>query len=155
MKDDKRYSEANEYRMKLGYKLLMELAKNEDLPMPNVNRLSKTMQEYYKTLGFEDDIADNAYTWRPDVDYWKYKMRDICEYMRYKHNKFFGYVYQPGRKCTDGVWKFMNKKECDSYLRIDHANIATRSENHNDKIDSSPEKFNISLPRIKVTELLN
>lgn len=154
MKERREPTEANIFRMELGCQLLEALEQNEELPMPNIHRLAKTMQEYFNRLGMIDEVQANGYKWRPDVEYWKLKMSDITTRMREEYGRYFGYTYKPGQKCTEGDWKFMSPTEWSKTLRIKHSDIGTRIENHNDKIEASVDDYKVNMPRIQEVPLL-
>lgn len=155
MREKKEPSEANVFRMEIGCQLIDILAENEELPMPNVDRLARTMQEYFTRLGMIDDVKERGYRWKPDVDYWKLKMSDITTRLRVEYGKYFGYTYKPGQKCTEGDWKFMTPKEWEKTLRIKHSDIGTRIETQNGKIDESLNDYKVDMPHIKEVPLLN
>lgn len=122
---------AKEMRMQIGMNIIELMHERDDLPLPNVHRLAKTMQEYFWTEGFEDDLVDAGYRWRPSVDYWKMHLGDIRSEMRKDRRRYFEFVRNQGE--LTGQWKFVSEAEYEVSLKRNHADISTRVDTHNDK----------------------
>ncbi|MCP4649755.1 MAG: hypothetical protein GY853_06700 [PVC group bacterium] len=141
----KELSEIKSYRMEIGYNLLMLMERFEDLPLPNVHILVRTIQEYFDREGIIDRIEKDGYKWKPDEEYWKNHIGEIREYMAYEKNIYFGFLRIDGLK---GIWKFMNKGEYERYLIWHNQDISTRVETQNDKIDVGENRWKIDIPKI-------
>ena len=146
----KNYDGIKGLRCNIGKEILELMEKNEDLPLPNAYRLSKTMQEYFNSEGFDEDLE--KYKWRPDADYWMKHVSDISDYMRKDSKRYFGFVRNQGE--LTGQWKFMNKKDCDYSLKRNNSDIATRVDNQNENIDDVSKKWKVDVPHIAEVERL-
>lgn len=155
MKKRNEPTEANIFRMDMGCRLLEILEENEELPMPNIYRLTKTMHEYFVRFGMIDEIKENGYRWKPDADYWRQKMSDITGRMRTEKNRYFGYTHKPGRRFSEGDWKFMTPEEWQRSLKLNHAGIGTRVDTQNQKIEESVDTYRVELPTLAEVPLLN
>jgi len=144
---------AKQMRLDIGIAILEAMETNEDLPMPNVYRLAKTMQEYFVNDGHIDDVRDEGYKWRPDADYWRMHLSEIRSEMRKARNKYFEFVRATGE--LTGQWKFVSKREYDTVLRRNHADLGTRVTNHNDKIYDGNLRWKMDLPLIMDVPLLS
>jgi hypothetical protein len=142
----KEMGDAKSYRMDIGYELLMSMERDDELPLPNKERLAKVMNEYFVREAIVDKIKDAGYSWVPDAEYWTKHLADLCEHMRSKYRLYFAFIREDGE--FTGIWKFTNKGEWEKALRRDHQDISTRVENHNDKIDDTRNRWNIPLARI-------
>ena len=87
---------AAQFRRGIGADILEAMEKNSDLPLPNVQRLSKVMTEYFHKEGYIDDVKERGYKWRPDADYWQRNIGVIAEYMRKERNKYFIFLREQG-----------------------------------------------------------
>ena len=134
------------YRMEIGYKILMQMEYDQELPLPNKERLGKVMMEYFDREAMIDAIKEDGYSWEPDAEYWIKHLSELCDYMRTQYRIYFAFIRDNGD--FSGIWKFTNKGEWERSLKWDHQDIATRVENHNDKIDDTKNKWNIQLERI-------
>ena len=142
----KEMGNAKSYRMEIGYEILMSMERDEELPLPNRERLAKVMNEYFVREGIVDKIKEDGYSWIPDSEYWSKHLSDLCEYMRVHYKLYFAFIREDGD--FSGIWKFTNKGEWERSLKREHQDIATRVETHNDKIDDSQCRWNIKLEKI-------
>lgn len=148
----KEMGDAKSYRMEIAYNILMAMEADGELPLPNKERLSKIMQEYFVREGIQDNIIQDGYTWAPDGEYWFKHLGDICEYIRTQYKWYFAYFREDGE--LNGVWKFVNKGEWERSLRREHKDVSTRIETHNDKIEDTKLRWRIQIPKIaEVPEL--
>ena len=143
---------AKEIRTSIGADILVNMGKNDDLPMPNIRRLSKTMQEYFVMDGMEDILTEMGYTWRPSEDYWRGHMSDIQSYLRKRRQHYFEFVREQGE--FKGIWKFVSKKEYKRTMRRNHADIGTRVVHHNERIDDGEQRWTLDLPHLADVPLL-
>jgi len=116
---------AKETRMVIGAEILEAMQKNEDLPLPNVHRLTKTMMEYFKQDGHADDLKELDYIWRPTKDYWRRHIREIASYLANKRKKHFCYYREWGS--FKGMWQFCTKAEYKATLEREYSDVATRT----------------------------
>jgi len=137
---------AKEFRMAAGYELLMIMERNDELPLPNIHRLSQVIDEYYTNEGFKDIATREGYGWESSPEYWRTHISDVSEYMRKKHKQYFGFKREDGE--FTGVWKFMNKGEWEKTLKRNNQDISTRVENQNEKIEDTLLKWNTNIPKI-------
>jgi len=146
---------AKEFRMIVGYELLMIMERNEDLPLPNINRLSSVMDEYCIRERMIEYVADeysdrnfniSKFTWDSTAEYWQTHIADLSKYMRDTHKQFFGFKRDDGE--FTGVWKFMNKGEWESSLVRNHNDIATRTDTYNEKVEDTSSRWKTDIERI-------
>ena len=123
---------AKDFRLDLGADILIDMDKCEDLPLPNARRVAKVMMEYYKRDGHEDDIKHSGYKWRPCEDYWRDHLGDVRGRLR-ERGKFFEYTLF--QNSIEGAWRFCGKKEFESNLKKNYAEIGTRTETYIHNID--------------------
>ena len=145
-------NDAKRIRVEIGYDILVSMAANEEFPLGNVHRLSKIMQEYFVTEGFEDILKEQGYTWRPVQDYWLRHLKEIREFMRQEKKLFLEYSRDTGH--LQGEWKFLRKGEFENVMAREKAGLKTRTENYNDRLGDSKEKWKIEEPLI-TSNLLN
>ena len=143
---------AKQMRLDIGIAILVSMYQNDDLPLPNVHRLSKTMQEYFVSEGHIDDVKERGYKWSPDADYWRNHLSDIRAEMRKAKRWYFEFVREQGE--LKGEWKFVSKEEYLASLARDHADISTRVDTHNDKIQDGQQRWKVELPLIADVPLL-
>jgi len=141
---------AKEARLSIGADILESMRENDDLPLPNIYRVAKTIQEYFKEDGYVDDLKEMGSRWRPTEDYWRRHINDISSVLA-ERSKPFAFYREYGE--FRGMWKFCNKKEYEIILRREHSDIATRTDNHNLRLDES--KWDLQLPHIAEVPLLN
>lgn len=149
----KEMGDAKSYRMQVGYDLLMLMERDEELPLPNKERLAKVMHEYFVREGMVDQIKQDGYSWVPDIDYWQKHLADLCDYMRSQYRLYFAFIREDGE--FSGIWKFTNKGEWEKALKRDHQDISTRVDNHNEKIDDTTLRWNTQLPKIAEVKRLS
>lgn len=147
-------SAVNTFRTNIGVNILKAMDNNEDLPLPNKYRLAKTMQEYFESLGYAEVVAEQGYKWTPDRDYWMYKLDDIRDMLRKKHQLFFAFKRTEGGKNFEGLWKFVSKKEYERIMQMEHSELGTRVDNHNEKLTDGQRRWKIDLPLIQDVPLL-
>jgi hypothetical protein len=129
----------------MGYEILTLMDGNEDLPLPNIGRLAKTMQEYFNREGMFDLVGQEGYKWKPDIKYWEQNIGNISDFAAKEYKKYFGFLRTNGLK---GIWTFMGKAQYEQYLQFHHQDIATRVENQNEKIENAEAKWQIAVPRL-------
>ncbi len=134
-----------EVRCEIGAEILLSMAANEDLPLPNKSRVAQVMQEYFDNA--RDEYVDEKSKWYPAKGYWESHMHDICSALRKRHNKVFDYLPHKG-KISGGLWKFFNKRECDRKLRMEHNEQGTRHDTHNDKLTDCKTKWKLEIPAL-------
>jgi len=139
-----------EERLSIGADILESMQENDDLPLPNIHRVVKTMMEYYKQDGYADDLKEMGSCWKPTEDYWRRNINNVASLLAERSEPFSFYREYGDFK---GMWKFCNKKEYETIIRRDHADIATRTDNHNQKLDES--KWDLQLPHLAEVPLLN
>uniref|UniRef100_A0A6M3LFG8 Uncharacterized protein n=1 Tax=viral metagenome TaxID=1070528 RepID=A0A6M3LFG8_9ZZZZ len=137
-------TEIRKERIGIGTDILIQMDKEEELPMPNKYRLAKTMAEYF-IKGDYVDTLEHSKKWRGTADYWMSHLSDVCAMLREQH-RYFEYVPDVGGKGFTGQWKFTSKQEYETKLRWEHADIGTRTENHNDKVTDGNEKWKLNVP---------
>ncbi|MCP4648551.1 MAG: hypothetical protein GY853_00540 [PVC group bacterium] len=147
---------AKEFRMLVGYELLMLMERNEDLPLPNIKRLSKVMDEYYHRESVKDYVCDEystmgydsaSYKWESSQEYWQDHMSDVKEYMREEYKLYFDFLRDKDGGFK-GIWKFMTKGEWERTLKREHNETGTRVENHNKKVEDTSLRWQTDLPQI-------
>ena len=143
---------AKEIRLEIGNDILISMAANEEFPLGNIHRLSKIMQEYFITEGFEDILEEYDYKWRPVEDYWVRHLKEIRTYMRENKKLFLEYSRDIGD--FHGEWKFLKKGEFEAVMKREKAGLKTRTENFNDRLDDSKTKWKIEETSI-TSNLLN
>jgi hypothetical protein len=142
----KEMGDAKSYRMEIGYNILMQMEYDDELPLPNKERLGKIMNEYCIREGVADKIHQDGYTWCPDAEYWVKHLADVSEYMRAQYKLYFAFVRADGE--FSGIWKFTNKGEWEKSLKREHNDVKTRIETHNEKIEDTRLRWNIQIPQI-------
>ena len=148
-------TKAAKFRVALGAGIILEMEKNEDLPVANIHRLGKTMQEYFREMGLQDDVREEGYKWTPTKDYWILKMKDIRDHLAKEKKKYFIFVHSEGGKGFEGLWKFATKEEYDKQMRREHKETGTRIENHNEKLTDGQKRWKIDLPLLDKVPKLN
>ncbi len=133
---------AKAVRTQIGMDIIEMMEKNEDLPMPNVHRLSKTMMEYFRSEGMEDDLIEQGYKWRPDEEYWRTHLSDVRRQFRKERKKYFEFVRDEGLK---GRWKFVSKNEYIESLNFTNNDISTRVDTYNEKVQQGQERWKINV----------
>ena len=141
----KKRSDTKTFRYDMGYAILRLMEKQDDLPLPNIHLLAKTMQEYYYNYNGQDASLDMGGKWKPSQKYWRQNIGEICKYMSNEYKIYFGFLRTKGLK---GIWKFMSKDEYQKYLKFSNQDISTRVVNQNIKIDLAAKKWKIDIPKI-------
>ena len=148
--DKNEVSEAKKIRLELGGNILIAMNENEDLPLPNVHRLAKTMMEYFKRDGYVDDLIEFNYRWRPTEDYWRMHIREIASFLAKEKKLHFCFYREQGE--FKGLWQFVSKQEYKDTLAREYSDVATRTDTFNNRLDES--KWQIDIPHIKDVPLL-
>lgn len=128
------------YRYGMGAEILKRMEENDDLPLPNIHRVAKVMQEVFINEGMVDRLNEEGYKWRPNADYWRMRMSDIAEYMRKIDNLFFMFVRDQGK--LKGQWRFVGKAEFEEVMGRDIVDIETRGKSYNNKATDGIKTFN-------------
>jgi hypothetical protein len=152
---DNEKSEVVKFREGMGIEILFAMEESGDLPLPNKRRLTKVMQEYFKTLGKDEEVKFAGYKWKPTPEYWDLKLRDICDTLRKDYKQFFFFLRTPGGKNFEGVWKFGSKKEYEIMLKMEHGEIDTRIDTHNEKLTDGQQRWQLNFPLIQNVPQLN
>lgn len=139
MSDLHHASVAAQYRYALGAELLAIMEQRDELPLPNIYRVSKVMQEVFIEEGMIDRLNESGYKWRPKAEYWRTRMAEIAEYMRKEEGKFFVFVRDQGR--LKGQWRFVGKDEFEQVMKRDFADIETRGITYNNKAEDGASKW--------------
>lgn len=139
-----------EERYQIGADILQLMAANDDLPLPNINRVGKVMMEYFKSESYADGLTGH---WHKKLtkDYWVRHITEISAELRKQH-LYFIFVRDMGK--VTGVWKFATKQEYEQTLRRDYADIGTRHETYNEKVNDGKEKWKLELPNLAKVPLL-
>ena len=139
-----------EDRAELGADILQRMDADNSVEFPNKHALAKAMQEYFKKY-YLAEVKDSGYRWRPDEDYWKYKLSEIQRALR-QEQLYFGYDREWGD--FTGAWCFMSKPQYTRMLRRDAAGLATRTENYNEKLEDGQQRWKLDLPAFNEPPLL-
>lgn len=146
---------AKEIRLGIGADILVSMQEANDLPLPNIHRVAKTMMQYFEQEGYEDDLEEYNYRWRPTEDYWRRHIRDISSTLSIEKNKPFCFCREKGNGFR-GSWRFCTKKEYDVFVRRDRTDISTRTDTHNERIDEGKKKWpSLQLPHLAEVPLLS
>ncbi len=140
-------STAKEIRVEIGGDILISMAANEEFPLGNIHRVSKIMQEYFVSEGFEDILKEQGYSWRPDADYWLRHLKEIRSYLRHERKLFLEFLRDNGT--FQGEWKFLRKGEFENVMIRERAGLGTRAENYNDRLGDGKSKWKLDHPFIK------
>lgn len=130
---------AARYRYQVGCDILRLMEERDELPLPNIHRVAKVMQEVFTSEGMVDGLVENGYRWRPTVEYWKTRMSEICDHMRKEHGLFFMFVRDQGQ--LKGQWKFVGMVDFVKIMKRDAKDIETRGETYNNKAQDGVESF--------------
>jgi len=139
------------FRYEMGGRILKIMDENNELPIANIDRLAKTMMEYYKTQGLADELKEAGYKWRPSREYWIVQLRDVREMLR-EEGRFFEFC--PFEGSVQGMWKFVTKKEYKAILARARADLATRVDTFNDRAEAGNLKWNTNVAPIPEVRLL-
>ncbi len=119
-----------------------------DLPMPNIRRMAQVMVERFET---GDYVLEHGKNWKLSDVYVHNNIKYICSILS-KRGEPFAYIREAGE--IFGMWKFCSKTEYKTAMTRDHADVATRTETHNQKLDDVQDKWKLDLPHIKEVPLL-
>jgi len=139
-------NDAKRIRLDIGMDILISMAANDEFPLGNIHRLSKIMQEYFVTEGFDDILKEYGYTWIPTEDYWSRHLKEIREYLRQDKRLFLEYLRDKGR--LEGEWKFLRKGEFENVIEREKAGLRTRTETYNSKLTDGREKWKLPQPLV-------
>jgi len=139
-------SVAKEIRVEIGANILISMAANEEFPLGNARRMSKIMQEFFVSEGFEDILKEQDYVWRPTADYWFDHSKEIREYLRQERKLFLKFKREVGN--FQGAWRFLKKGEFENVMKREKAGIKTREMSFNAEIKDSQNKWKIEEPLI-------
>lgn len=148
-----RYYTAREGRCMYGADILELMGANDEFPLASIEAVARVMQAYWFKEGYEKEIRQRADTnWSPTENYWIHQMSYIREILRGR-KEFFEFYREAGG--FNGEWKFVDKKDYQSILIREHSEIGTRTETHNEKIDSGIQKWkSIDVPHLEPVPLL-
>jgi hypothetical protein len=132
---------AKEVRNSIGGDVLIAMAANEEFPISNRGRLAKTMQEYFKSEGFEDVLVELGYSWRPDADYWVRHLSDAREYLRREKKLFLEFKRENSDGTFTGAWAFMRKGDFAKVMAKEREGLSTRSDTYNERNDGGNDKW--------------
>lgn len=137
-----------EVRIEIGGDILIAMAANDEFPMGNVHRVTRVMNEYFQSEGFQDVLDDLGSSWTPTEDYWMRHLKEVREYLRQNKKLFLEFERNQG---LTGSWKFLRKGEFESVMKRERAGLTTRVETYNDKIDDGSEKWKkLAQPRLRM-----
>lgn len=137
---------AKEERYLIGTRILKEMNRAHDLPLPNARILAREMHKRFKEDGYVDDLREQGSKWNPKPDYWQGHIQNFADVLR-REGRFFAFVHNGDG--FDGLWKFATKKEMDEELKRGHNELSTRTENHNNKVEDAKEKWGLEIPTLK------
>lgn len=151
---EERGEEIRQERIGICAEILEEMgtAPEPDLPMPNIRRMAQVMVERFETGDYIAELEDNGRHWHLSEVYVYNNIKDICSELA-KRGTPFAYYRETGELI--GVWKFCSKAEYKAVMERDHADIATRTDTHNQKLDDVENKWKLELPHIAEVPLLN
>ena len=137
---------AKEYRISMGADVLITMMAQDEFPFGNIRRVSKVMQEYFISEGFEDALMSSGYKWQPDADYWVRHLKEIREHLRKKKKLFLEYIRYDGS--FEGEWQFLKKGEYENVMHREKAGLDTRIRTYNWKLDDGLRRWKLDIPRI-------
>ena len=145
-----------EVRNSIGGDILIAMAANEEFPIGNVHRLSKTMQEYFNSEGFEDTLVELGYKWRPDADYWVRHLSDAREYLRKSKKLFLEFKREKNDGTFMGSWAFVRKGDFDAVMAREMAGLTTRADTYNERNDDGNDKWSsLESPSVRLALIEN
>jgi len=139
-------------RLGIGADILVLMNKNDDLPLPNIHILSKRMMAYFKQEGMVDDLKEMGYKWVPTEDYWRRHIREIASLLATDRKRPFCYYRKWGE--FSGLWKFCTKKEYEDTLYREYADVSTRTDSYNERLEEVETKWQFEIPHIADVPLL-
>jgi hypothetical protein len=95
--------------------------------------------------GFMGTLMDGGSKWIPTPEYVLNHMNDIQNELA-RQKTPFGYYREQGEFV--GAWKFLTKEECVAMMSRNHADIRTRTEHHNDRLENIGVRWHLGLPAI-------
>lgn len=131
---------AKQVRIGLGGDILIAMMGQDEFPIGNVNRLCKTMQEYFDSEGFEDQLLALGYQWRPTSDYWYRHFKQVRGHLRKERKLFLTWVRNRGGT-FQGSWQFVKKGEWQRINRQQLADLNTRIDSYNDENGDAHNKW--------------
>ena len=122
------------YRYRIGADIILDMDAHNELPLPNIHRLGKVMLEFFGERGYLADMIKehHKYRWRPTKDYFVKHMPDFRRVLRMEA-KYFEFVRDEGS--IKGCWKFADKAMFEDNLRRERADVATRTETFNNRLE--------------------
>ena len=143
-----------EVRNGIGGDILVAMAANDEFPIGNVYRLSKTMHEYFVSEGFEDTLVDLGSVWRPDSDYWRRHLSDVREYLRQENRLFLEYKRAAQDGTFIGTWEFVRKGDFKKIMAKEITGLLTRTDTYNERVGDSKETWAKSeIPSVRLTRI--
>lgn len=139
MSDLHHASIAAQYRYALGSEILKIMQERDELPLPNIYRVAKVMQEVFIDEGMVDRLNESGYKWRPKAEYWRTRMSEIADSMRKEEGLFFVFVRDQGQ--LKGQWRFVGQSEFEQVMKRDLADIETRGDTYNNKAEDGMSKW--------------
>jgi hypothetical protein len=138
-------------RHQIGAEILKAMENAGDLPLPNIHRLSRVMQEYFDEGGYKEELEEQGYRWCPTPGYWVNAMPGIIEALK-QERIYFGYDREWGE--FKGQWCFMSKPLYQRKLRREAADISTRVERYNTDLEDGNKRWSLNLPVFDTPPLL-
>jgi hypothetical protein len=139
------------FRYRIGADILLLMDAKKEFPVSNVHRLGKTMMEYFKeNTEYLDELKKEKYKWRPSADYFMAHLPDFRKVLRME-KKYFEFVREDGT--ITGFWIFADKKMYEANLKREGADIATRTETFNDKLEDGQKKWKLQIAHLDLVPL--
>ena len=156
--------ELKEYRLALLGDVLLEMETAKALPVSNINKLAELVMVFWDRGDYEKGQTERGYTWNPNFKYIKRNCEGIRSALVSKSKYLVYYRWlektEKGKKSTfrfRGHWKFVQKAEYKDTLLRENADIATRVDTHNQRIDDGAKKgkkWKLDVPHIAEVPLL-
>lgn len=140
--------EAKKMRLQIGCDILVMMQERDDLPLPNIYRVAKTMQEYFWVEGFEDSLKDLGYQWRPKPDYWRVHMPEIREFLRKSEGVFFEFMR--GDSGFKGEWLFVDKEQFEQIMGREAKENGSRIGTYTDRAEVGAEVLESHTPILQL-----
>ena len=142
---------AKETRNSIGADIIVAMVASEEFPISNRHRLGKTMQEYFVSEGFEDELIHLGYKWRPSADYWTSHLNEIRGYLRKKKKLFLEYKRANDDGTFNGMWEFVKKGDFRLIMSKENTGMATRAETYNERVSDGRDKWkNLDTPSVRL-----
>lgn len=145
---------AKQVRTGIGADIIITMTANDEFPVANVYRLSKTMMEYFESEGFEDTLNDYGYSWRPCAEYWQHHLSDIRAMLRKERKLYLEFVRDNENGEFKGAWTFVKKKAFEDVMSKERVGLETRTETFNERLEDGYEKWQLSIPGINLETLM-